>query len=411
MGGRRLPHPRALVALIAIGSLFIGACACGTGDTAASPTPSPLATTPPPTATPPPTPTPDPVGPAPRDIAAARTALDRLERTIGPCSEQVVARWGLTCATGDIDGDLVSDTAVLLPLSQPAPVGPYPGAVFVNLSTAPGYVALSPPGAADTSILGRAIFAIADRDGTPRPEVSFLENLCTATRCASLVRVYTWDGSTWRDIGPADQGITAIDRVAVEGTGPATAIVMHSQPTNSPVAGPTRGGTYRYTLQSGRFALAETRLDPPQYLFHAILDADALFARGRWDEAIDAYEAAVRNPSLRDWRAENDRGESRDALVTYALFRIAVATAASGRDANEAIDRVIREGREQVFLNAAEAFRKGYQERGSAIGGCLEATRYLATTGPGIDTPGYVLRLMDHGYANPQYTYRDICPL
>lgn len=411
MGSRRLPHPRALIPLIAIGSLLLGACACAAGRSPETPTPPPDTATPSPTTTPPPTPTPDLVGPPPRDIAEARTALDRLQRTIGACSEQVVARWNVACTTGDIDGDLVDDTAVLLPLSQPAPVGPHPGVAFVNLSTAPGYIALSLPGAADTSILGRAIFVIANRDPSPRPELSFLENLCTATRCASLVRIYTWDGSTWRDIGPADQGITGIDFVSIQGLGTATTILMHSQPTDNRVAGPTRGGTYRYTLQAGRYTLSQTELDPPQYLFHAILDADALFERGRWDEAIASYEAALANPNLRDWRAENDRGNSRDALVTYALFRIAVATAASGRDPNEAIDRVIREGREPLFLNAAEAFRKGYQEQTSVVGGCLEATRYLATTGPGIDTPGHVRRLMDHGYANPQYTYRDICPL
>lgn len=414
MGGRKLPHPRALTALLAfVLPLLAAGCACASGETAATPIPSPAETASPVplSPSPVPTPTPDPVGPPPRDIPEARAALDRLERTIGACSPAVADRWQLACLQADIDGDLAPDTAVLLPLSQPAPVGPYPGVVLVHLSTAPGFVALSPPGAADTSILGRAVFSIADRDGQPRPEVAFLENLCTASRCASLVRVYTWDGATWRDIGPADQGIAAIDRVAFEGEGAATAIVLHNQPASSLAAGPTRGGSYRYTLSRGRFTALEVELDPPVFLFHAIVDADALFERGQWREAIAAYERAIADRTLRDWKFENGRGESREALVSYALFRIAVATAASGEDANPAIDRVIREAKEPVFLNAAEAFRKGYQERESVTGGCLEATRYLAATGPGIDTPGYVQRLMDHGYANPAYTYRDVCPL
>jgi hypothetical protein len=410
MGGRNLPRAGTIAALLVAFSLLSGACARFDGKADAVPPPSPTipATV---TPTPSPTPTPDPVGPPPRDLAEARAALARLSQSIGPCNLTVVERWNILCVHGDIDGDLAKDTAILMPLSQPAPVGPNPGVVFVNLSTAPGFEALSPPGAADTSILGRAIFSIADRDGRPRPEVAYLENLCTATRCTSLVRVYSWDGSTWRDIGPADHGIVAIDGVAFEGTGPATAIVMHGQPTSDLAAGPTRGGTYRYTLSNGRFTALRVELDPPVFLFHAILDADTLFARGQWAEAIAAYERAIADRTLRDWKAENGRGESRDALVTYALFRIAVAVAASGADANPAIDRVIREGKEPVFVNAAEAFRKGYQERESVIGGCIEATRYLAITGPGIDTPGYVQRLLDHGYANPRYTFRDICPL
>ncbi|GIW13338.1 MAG: hypothetical protein KatS3mg062_0777 [Tepidiforma sp.] len=411
MGGRKLPHPRALAALIALLPLLAGGCSCG-GQAVSTPTvPAASLTAVTPTPLPTPTPTPDPIGPPPGDLAAARAALDRLDAALGPCNPAVADRWNTSCLRADIDGDLAPDAAVLLPLQQSAPVGPHPGAVLVSLSTAPGYVALSPPGAADTSILGRAVFSIADRDGLPRPEVAFLENLCTASRCASLVRVYTWDGSAWRDIGPADEGVVGIDRVTLEGTGASSAIVLHTRPSASPASGPIRGGTYRYTLRDGRFSARDITYDPPEYLFHAILDADALFARGLWEEAIAAYEQAIANPSLRDWKAETDRGESRSALVTYALLRIAIAAAADGRDANPFIDRVILEGKEPVFLNAAEAFRKGYQERGSVVGGCLEVTRYLAITGPGVDTPGYVQRLMDHGYANPRYTYRDICPL
>lgn len=411
MGSRKLPHAGTLAALLFLVALVAHACARA-GSPSSTPSPASTATaTASPSLMPTPTPTPDPLGPPPRDLASARAAIDRLEASIGVCAPLVAERWGVRCAAADIDGDLRPDTAVLFPLDQPAPVAPHPGVVFVNLTTAAGYLALSPPGAADTSILGRAVFAIADRDGRPGPEVSFLENLCTATRCASLVRIYTWDGAAWRDIGPADQGIVALDRVAIEGEGASSTIVMHSQPTASAAAGPTRGGTYRYTLSAGRYALREARLDPPEYLFHAIVDADALFARGQWLEAIAAYEAAIANTALRDWREEVGRGPSRDALAAYALFRIAVAEAASGGDPNPALDRLIREGKEPVFVNAAEAFRKGYQERESPGGGCLEVTRYLATTGPGIDTPGYIQRLLDHGYANPQYTYRDICPL
>ncbi len=410
MGGRKLPHPGTLAALLLVALLAV-TCA-RSGAPRQEPTPSaPATAASQPPASPTPSPTPDPLGPPPPDLAAARAAIDRLEATIGICAPIAAERWGIRCVTGDIDGDLRPDTAILFPLDQPAPVAPHPGVVFVHLTTAPAYLALSPPGAADTSIIGQSVFAIADRDGRPRPEVSFLENLCTATRCSSLVRVYAWDGTAWRDIGPADDGITALVRVAFEGEGAATAIVMQNQPVASPAAGPIRGGTYRYTLAEGRFTRREARLDPPEYLFHAILDADALFARGLWREAIAAYESAINDTTLRDWRDEIGRGPSRDALAAYALFRIAVAEAASGADPNPALDRLIREGREPVFLNAAEAFRKGYQERGSAGGGCLEATRYLATTGPGIDTPAYVQRLLDHGYANPQYTYRDICPL
>ncbi|WP_322795267.1 hypothetical protein [Tepidiforma sp.] len=398
--------------VLAVAAVVAAACACG-GPADAVPTPMPSVPpdTPTPALSPTPSPTPDPLGPPPADVAAARAALHRNPGMVRSCSPALAERWNAACISADIDGDLIPDTALLVPLATSTAPAPNPGVIFVELSTRPGLEALSPPAAADVSILGRAVFTIADRDGLPRPEVSFLENLCTASRCTSLVRIYSWDGSAWRDLGPADAGIESIDRVALEGSGPATAIVIHRSASSSLAAGPGRAGTFRYTLSNGRYTALEVILDPPNFLFHAILDADDHFRRGQWEEAIEAYTAAVENPALRDWKAENGRGESRNALVAYALFRIAVAAAASGSDPNPALDRVIREASEPVFVNAAEAFRKGYQDRMGVAGGCLEATRYLATTGPGVDTPAYIQRIFDHGYANPQYTFRDICPL
>lgn len=401
-----------MVATVLAG-ILAAACACGDAADAV-PTPAPPTdpeSTPTTLPSPIPTPTPDPLGPPPADLAAARAVLQRNPAMVSTCSPALAERWNAVCLNADIDGDLIPDTALLVPLVASSAPAPNPGVLFVELSTRPGLEALSPPAAADVSILGRAAFTIADRDGLPRPEVSFLENLCTASRCTSLVRIYTWDGSAWRDLGPADAGIESVDRVALEGAGPATAIVVHRSAASSLAAGPGRAGTFRYTFSNSRYSALQVLLDPPLYLYHAILDADNLFRRGEWHEAIEAYASAIENTDLRDWKAENGRGESRPALVAYALFRIAIAEAASGEDPNPALDRVIREAREPVFVNAAEAFRKGYQDRQGATGGCLETTRYLATTGPGVDTPAYIQRLFDHGYANPQYTFRDICPL
>lgn len=315
------------------------------------------------------------------------------------------------CAAGDVDGDGLPDPAWLIPLHSPAPRTPFPAVVLFRPSGSQKLEEFASDGSADVSILGAALFQVSDRDSEPGAEISYLVNTCTASICTSVVRVQSWDGTAWRDIGPADNGIPNIDRVQFEGEAALSRLLIHGGKLDI-AAGPTRAATYRYELSGGRYRLAATEYDPPEYLFHAVLDADALFAKARFEESIAAYDGLIGASDLRDWKAETGRGAGRPVLEGYALFRIAVATAALGRDPTEAIDRAIREGKEIVFSIAAQEFRKGYQEHGSVIAGCAAATTYLGTIGDGADTPAYIARLFDYGYANqPAKTYRDICRL
>lgn len=412
MGGPGLPRGKSLAALI-VGALLLVMPACSGDDDDAVPTAALPPATPPATSTrtrPTQTATPDPLGPPPASTAAAIAGIEAvLDPGEGDCPAVLVQRWGVTCREGDVDGDGSQDALWLVPLVQQAPVAPNPGVVLVRTG---GTVSpISGEGSADASILGVSLFTVGDRDGAPGAEVTYLENLCTVAQCSSLVRVAAWDGAAWRDIGPADQGIINIDRAVIEGTGMDSRIVVHGGSLTTPSAGPGRASTFTYTLADGRFGLASRDPDPPVYLFHAIVDADGLMAAGLLDEAIEGYRAAVEDEALRDWPAEHGRGPGRPALESYALFRIALATAAMGDDPAPALDTVITTAPEVVFRNAAEVFRRGFQEGGGVSAGCIEVTRYLATTGPGVDTPRYVARLFDYGYANPQLTYRDICPL
>ncbi len=296
-------------------------------------------------------------------------------------------------------------------MHQPAPQAPYPAVVFFRPSGSQKLEEFGTDGSADVSILGAGLFEVVDRDGEPGAELTYLANRCSVNTCTSLVRVQSWDGTAWRDIGPGDNGVSVIDRVVFEGDGTASRLVMHGGKLDI-AAGPTRSSTLTYKLSGGRYRLDTVESDPPEYLFHAILDADTLFAAAKFEEAIAAYQLAIGTPNLRDWKLETGRGEGRPALEGYALFRIAVATAALGHDPTEAIDDAIRDGKEVVFTIAAQEFRKGLQEHSSVIAGCADATRYLGTVGDGADTPAYIARLFDYGYANqPAKTYQDICRL
>lgn len=415
MGGRRLPREKTLALTLACAAILALASCSGGGDAAEPiPVPSPTLAVVKPTTSPPPTPTPDPLGPPPANAVEARSGLQALlgaSRFAEPCPQHLTASWGVICAEGDVDGDGLPDAAWLIPLHQAIPQGPYPAVVFFRPSGSQKLEEFATEGSADVSILGAAIFSLADRDGEPGAELTYLVNRCTANTCTSIVRIQAWDGTAWRDIGPGDDGVPAIDQVALDGEGSLSRIMVHGGKLDI-AAGPTRASTRTYELLGGRYRLTKTEYDAPEFLFHAILDADALFAAAKFEEAIAAYRAAIGAADLRDWKKDTGREEGRHALEGYALFRIAVATAALGRDPTEAIDAAIRDGKEIVFSIAAQEFRKGLQEHGSVIAGCAEATKYLGTVGNGADTPAYIARLFDYGYANqPSRTYQDICRL
>lgn len=409
MGSRRLPGKEALAPLLALlaAGLAAGACRPGEAQVAASPTASTAATA---TATfAPPTPPPDPLGEPPRDAAEAATKLAPFLADTGTgCAGAATLRaaWNATCAAGDLDGDGRADVAVLVPLPATGRT-PNPGVVLVQRSGRASIDQFPPAGEADASIVGRGIFTVAERTGDGKADVVLLANACGGSACASRVYVEAWDGTAWRDLGPGE-AVDSLDGIVFEGTGPKGKLVMHGGIINAAGAGPQRGEARVYEFNGARWVLIAILPDAPAYLFHAVEDADGLFDRGKFEEAAAAYKAAIESKELKDWRTETGAAAGRDDLVAYALLRIAVATAARGQDPAKTIDAIIRDVRQELFVNAAMAFRKGMQDGGGVHGGCLEVAQYLGT--PGI--PEIIHAMFDYGFANyPAKGYRDICPL
>ena len=183
---------------------------------------------------------------------------------------------------------------------------------------------------------------------------------------------------------------------------------MHAGLLGSIGAGPTRAATRVFALDGGTYRERSFVPDRPVYLIHAIGDADTRFAAGYYLDAIAAYREAIANANLVDWQKETHRGDGRVRLTGYALFRIAVASAARASPEAEvtlALDAVITNGKEPLFAEAATAFRRAWQERHDAHEGCVAATAYLKST------PDFLTTIFDYGPANPPPTYTDICPL
>lgn len=409
MGGRRLPGKEALAfpLILALAGL---AASCRHGDAAPAPSATATLATSTPGATATDSPTPDLLGPPPRDPAEASTRLQAFLAAIpGPCAGAIMlqAAWDAACASGDLDGDGRIDTAVLVPIAAEDGRPPGTGLVLVKRASLDRLERFPPGGEADTSLSGKTIFGIAERTGDSRAELAILASTCGASTCSSRLYLESWDGSAWRDRGPATW-IDGLDQVSFEGPGTRAKLIMHGGIINATGAGPQRAATTTFTFDGVGWGTRTVLPDPPAYLFHAIRDADELFDHGKFEEAARAYAAAIESKDLKDWRQEEDGTNGRDNLVGYALLRIAVATAARGEDANHALDSAIRDSKDPLFANAALAFRKGFQESGGVHGGCLEVTQYLGAAG----VPELIRQAFDYGFANhPIKAFRDVCPL
>lgn len=393
---------------VLLAGLIFAACRGGSATPPDTSTPPPGASATSAAETPSPSPTPDVFASVATDPAAAAKLLERAvpASATDPCPEALKAGWSAICVTGDVDGDGKPDNAYLVRISQQDSRNPTPAAVLVRRAAMGRFETFPVDGDADRGDLGRAIFGISERTGDTAAELVFLTTSCGASNCASTVRVERWDGSAWRDAGPGD-AIDNLERAEWQGTKGLSRLVVRGGRLGTVGAGPTRAVTTTYSYANSRYTVAKSEPDPAVYLYHAILDADALFLAGKFEQAAAAYAAAIANKDLKDWRAESGRDPGQPSLAGYALFRIAVAAAARNEDANAELDDVIRLSKEQLFVNAAEAFRRGFQERQNVHGSCLAVTDYLATQG----IPDYVRDIFDYGYANPPRTYRDICPL
>ena len=426
MGGRRLPRKEALrfAAVLWTAVLLVLLAGCrngGSGDAGASPEPVVLAS--PSSAVPTPSPTPDLLATPPASHVDARAWLQRALGPSGfdpPCPQRF-QQAGVACTEGDVDGDGLKDLAYLLPVTLPGTLLPHPSAVFLRRGGTQKLEEFAGDLTADASPMGIAAFSLVDRTGDARGDLTYLENRCGASGCKTTVVIQTWDGTAWRDAGPADSGIANVDSVSWTGSGASSALRIHGGklPASAPAeAGPSRAATTTLQLVGSRYTATKVEHDSAEYLYQAFLDADAIFDRDK-EASIAAFESVLTREALKDWKAKSDQKDRRPALKGFALFRIVLAKAVLQDDAasiTAAIDRVILQSAlpdfEPLFVNVAMEFRRGYNESGGLIGGCAAVNLYLTRPAAGADTRAYVEQLFNYGYANPAGSawLTKICP-
>ena len=257
-----------------------------------------------------------------------------------------------------------------------------------------------------------------DLTGDGRPEVAILRLFCGAHTCNHAYDIVGAPNGTVQSLVPAtaqypqpvismmSSEVTFADRT---GDG-IIDLVQHGGFIGSVGAGPyQRGYTEIWSWQpaQNQFALAETILDPSNYRFHLLYEANDLFEAGEYAAAIPKYVEVVENPNLEDGTGILVPESTYDPSRQFAAFRLMLAYMQLGDMENATVwsDWLYANYPNTAVEDAVITFWEDYNLNHSVAAACTAVTNILNSlpdpTGP----------LADLGYALPSLTAESVCPI
>lgn len=244
-------------------------------------------------------------------------------------------------------------------------------------------------------------------------QVAAIRSACGAHTCFDTLDVLGWDGARFVSLMgerlqmPSPQvtfanldGDSALEIQAVSG------------PIASVGAGPQRTITQTWDWNGSQYVEVKEAVSPPEYRIHVIHDADDLLLRGDSAGAIQWYQRAIGDDTLKDWLVEAgvQKPTDRADLTAYAWYRIMIAHVRRGdaASAQAAFDRLSADFPVGVpghaYQQLAQVFWSKYQEDESLSAACRAADVHANNVTDAIDG------LNAFGYANRQYVAQDMCP-
>lgn len=331
---------------------------------------------------------------------------------IEDCLPELVRDWelepliGLRCATGDFDGDGFDELVFAVSISGD-PVGP--GDVWFFDDEANGYQLLTSARALANEILsGINIEAATDLTGDGAPEAVISTQVCDGARCTiNFVIASAHRGFDIEDMSPNNFIVLSTEGLTFEDGNNDQLIdllVRQQVATEDATEGPQRGTTHIISWSGLRFRANEIP-DPPEFLFHAIVDADEAYRTGDFELAIARYLQTADDITLRDWKAELGGRPGRSELQPYALFRAALGSQRQGHaeTALLLLHRASTEHQDSLHGLAAEIYLQAIENGKSLSDACTETESYLHRL------ESVHLDIWDYGLANPSHDISSLC--
>jgi hypothetical protein len=426
-----------LAGLVGLALLLVACGGGGGGEPTASPTPTATATPTPPAVAPP---------AAPSEFAAYPDAIAAyLTEAQGDatCLAALFAAWdmpeptfGPPCAAADLDGDGEDEYVVRIadadapgpPLSEtpPATAEPasYGGDILILDDSGDGYEVVyrgTSREGLDVGFLNPTILGADDYNDDGKAEAAFTGSTCGADTCMTSVFVVGWDGSEYSDFFAEPVSYPWTDPSKIEfldlDADGIQEIRIPAGTISSVEAGPQRDSVLTYDWDGTSYVVTNTRYAASDYLYFAVVDADAAYAAGNPASAIALYRKAAEDTSLRDWKEElGAGGRDRDELVPYARFRLYLTqmTLLATTDVDTAltlvgsIEALVGEYPNSLHAQAAQVFGHNYRRQKTPqegfTAGCVGFISFLNTHRSEFDAA------WDYGYANPKPEPDQLCP-
>ncbi|MBI5283790.1 MAG: hypothetical protein HY874_01735 [Chloroflexi bacterium] len=350
-------------------------------------------------------------------VVAAYLSDDAAAASSSPCLAELYAAWkmpGLTaadsCLSGNTDGDPADEVAAVFAQSGDDSSAGISFGVTVFDRTPSGFrvayeSAIQPitTGAANT--LDEILIAVGDVNADGIGELVYELPNCGAHTCFKNVYAVRGTAAGYVDLTPPS-GISMeypdlkFEDVDSDGK---KEIVLYGGEIGSVGAGPQRKHTEVWAWDGAAYALRSKTFDSPTFLYHAVKDADALFAAANYAEAAEAYLAAVDDKALTSWKSAPDE---RSELESYALFRAGLAAIAGGGDRENAIAFFARANAYAGTLHhqLAGSFAAAYGAKSNISGACAEVRDDIRAN---LDEYN---AFWDFGYGNPTFDADAVCP-
>lgn len=403
-------------------TLALAACSGGSGTlpktaTSAAPTGTSVPAA---TATPAPAPVPVPDRPvAFGDYARVIAAyLSASPDAAAECLAPLYAAWQMpridlndACLAANTDADPENEIVAVISgtLSPPMPIAEKQYEVVVFDRTGDSYAVvyestpdnIPPPNS--TEPVARLIDA-GDLNGDGTGEFAYSTENCGAHTCVATVHIIQGAASGYVALPPVDGiSIETPNKIAFVAAAVGKQLVLQGGVIGSVGAGPQRERTETWAWNGTAYAIVASKPAPPEYLYHAIIDANAAFEAGDFAGAEKMYIAAADDATLKEWMPNrNERSE----LQAWALFRAGVAVLMRGGDSTTAIGYFNRARGYANTLQAqlAGSFQAAYEAKGSVSVGCGAVRDDIQAN------LAEYQKFWDFGYANPTFDPATVCP-
>lgn len=182
-------------------------------------------------------------------------------------------------------------------------------------------------------------------------------------------------------------------------------VVVQLESSGTSATGPLRTGVNVYDWDGTSYLLSIVQLEPPRYRIQIVYEADRLFGRREWANAIPLYRQALQEANdLRYWFDDEP-----EILRSYVLYRLAVTQIAASdptlSDTQLQMNTLYPDPLTMpVYIQMAQTFLSDFSQKADVRSACQQVRAIIDSRPEALD------QLNRYGTRSPRYTAQDLCP-